>query len=256
MPTRQPQLALGHHEDVVPEPGLEVALELGQVEVRAGSLGHQGPGVVEQVEAEVEERAGDRLAVHRDMGLAQVPAAGPDQERGGVLVQAVLLALGTRVTDHSADGVADVDLSLEGGVPGRGVGVLEVGHEHPRPGVERIDHHLAIDGPGDLDPAVEQVGRDGSNLPVPLADAPGLGQEVRLPAAVEPGLDLRPAGQELPSPAIEGPLELGQERQGIGREDLLVLGPDRCLDLHSRHRRGPWCWHRVVLPVVKCSGAS
>ena len=83
----QPELALGRHEDIVPEPGLEMVLELGQVKVRARSLGQQSLGVVEQVQSEVEQGARDGLAVDRDVLLAQVPAAGPDQERGRSAVQ-------------------------------------------------------------------------------------------------------------------------------------------------------------------------
>ena len=44
--------------------------------------------------------------------------------------------------------------------PGRRVRVLEIGHEHFRAGVERVDHHLAIGRPGDLDAAVLQIRRD------------------------------------------------------------------------------------------------
>ena len=130
---RQPQLLLGHHEDVIPEPGLLVALELGQVEVGSGAPVQQSLGVVEEVEPEVEERAGDRLPVDRDVPLVQVPATGTDHKRGGVLVQIVLLALRALVIDDPADGVADVDLALDGCVPGRRVSVLEIGHEHLAP---------------------------------------------------------------------------------------------------------------------------
>ncbi len=44
-------------EDVVPEPGLEVALELGQVEVGAGAAVRGRAGVVEEDQPEVEEAA-------------------------------------------------------------------------------------------------------------------------------------------------------------------------------------------------------
>ncbi len=57
-------------EDVVPEAGFEVRLELGQVEVGAGAAASELARVVEEVEAEVEEGAGDEFA---------------DRRRGGVL---------------------------------------------------------------------------------------------------------------------------------------------------------------------------
>ena len=57
-------LGLGEH--LVPEPGLEMALELGQVEVGAAAPGQQLTGVVVEVEGEVEQarrhRRGRRLA--------------------------------------------------------------------------------------------------------------------------------------------------------------------------------------------------
>ena len=44
-------------------------------------------------------------------------------------------------------------------VPGRGVGVLEVGHEDVRAGVQGVDDHLPVGRAGDLDAPVEQVRR-------------------------------------------------------------------------------------------------
>ncbi len=55
----------GAHEDVVPEAGFEVRLELGEIEVGAGAAGEELLGVVEEIEAEVEEGAGHGLAVDR-----------------------------------------------------------------------------------------------------------------------------------------------------------------------------------------------
>ena len=52
---RDLQPLLGEGEDVVPQPRLEVGLHLGQVEVRPGAVGDQGLGVVEEVQAEVDE---------------------------------------------------------------------------------------------------------------------------------------------------------------------------------------------------------
>jgi len=65
------------------------------------------------------------------------------------------------------DGVVDVALTVDDVLPGRRVGVLEVRHEDLCAGVQRVDHHLAVDRAGDLRPAVGQVGgrrRDGEVL--------------------------------------------------------------------------------------------
>ena len=75
--------------------------------------------------------------------------------------------------------------------------------------VERVDDHLSIDGPGDLDAAVKQISRNRRNPPVALPDAPGLFQKIGQPAGVEPGLDLRPPGQKLSPPAVESAVQLG-----------------------------------------------
>jgi hypothetical protein len=87
--------------------------------------------------------------------------------------------------DGSADGVAEVDLAFDEVVPGGRGGVLEVGHEDLGAGVERVDDHLAVDGAGDLDAAVEQVGGERRDGPFGVADGPGFGQEVGALAGVE-----------------------------------------------------------------------
>jgi hypothetical protein len=51
---------------------------------------------VEEVEAEVEERADDRLAVDRHVLLVEVPAARAHDEHRGLRRSAVALALGAR----------------------------------------------------------------------------------------------------------------------------------------------------------------
>src|SRR5262249_38727108 len=69
---------LGGLEGPVPELGLEVAFELGKVEVGAAAAAQELGGVVEEVEAEVEEAGGNRDVVHRGVPFQQVPAAGAD----------------------------------------------------------------------------------------------------------------------------------------------------------------------------------
>src|SRR2546430_16612692 len=56
------------------------------------SLDH-GPGVVEEVQAEVHERAGDRLAVDEQVLLGEMPAAGSHDHRGELRVERVPLSL-------------------------------------------------------------------------------------------------------------------------------------------------------------------
>src|SRR5436190_8089741 len=59
---RQTELLLGKRESVVPEPSLEMALELWQVEVRPRAALEQLGGVVETREREVEQARRNRLS--------------------------------------------------------------------------------------------------------------------------------------------------------------------------------------------------
>ena len=106
--------------------------------------------------------------------------------------------------------------------PGRGVRVLEVGHEPLRARVERVDDQLAVGRPGDLHAAVEVVpGRRGHG-PVALADLARLGQEVERPAARELRRPLAPRGEQLVAARAEALVQLGDERERLVREDLLA----------------------------------
>ena len=92
---------------------------------------------------------------------------------------------GSREAELAGPAVHQVDLALDHVGPGRRVGVLEVGHEHLGPAVQGVDDHLAVGRTGDLDAAVQQVGRDRRDLPVAVAHGLGLGQEVGALAGVE-----------------------------------------------------------------------
>src|ERR1700733_3663188 len=97
--------------------------------------------------------------------------SGKCHPRGGIALDRVKLT-GSRVgeVDFAGPTVLQVRLALDHvGEHGRRR-VLEIGHEHFGAGIERIDDHFAIDGAGDLDPAVEKIGRYRSDRPVALAD--------------------------------------------------------------------------------------
>jgi len=195
-------------------------LELRQVEIRARAARDLLGCVVEEGQAEVEERRADRLAGHGDVRLLQVPAARPDHERGDVRLERVRLLIGLQ-GEPAPDRLANRPLPGDHVVPGGGQGVLEVAHEDARAGVERVDHHLRLCGAGDLDPPVVQIrGRGGDAPGLVLPDRCGLGQEVRELAAVEPSLALRPSLQQLQAPRVERAMQLRDERQRIRRQNL------------------------------------
>jgi hypothetical protein len=173
------QRGLRQHEGVVPEPRLQVRLHLRQVQVDARFLLHARLRVVKEVQPEIEQRAGHWRAVDSHVLFFQVPAARTHQQRGDPVVQPVLLALGTGEADRLAHRVAHVDLSLHLVVPGRRIRVFEVSHVHRRARVQRVDHHLAIGGTGDLHAAILQVLRHRRHFPVAVADVLRFFQEVR-----------------------------------------------------------------------------
>ena len=107
-------------------------------------------------------------------------------------------------------------------VPGGGVGVLEVGHEDPRARVEGVDHHLALDRAGDLDPAVLEVGRRRCHPPLPLAHRAGGGEEVGGEAAVEVVLALNAQSQQVEAGGLEVAAKVGDEGQRLLAQHLVV----------------------------------
>ena len=100
----------------------------------------------------------------------QVPAARANHQYSRGLAQFVELSFGAGVGDGAANGIAQVDLPLDDVTPGGRIGIFEIGHEDIGAGVERVDDHLAVDGAGDFDAAVQKVGRDGGHLPVAIPD--------------------------------------------------------------------------------------
>ena len=125
---------LGEVEDVVPKASLEVRLELGKVEVRAAAVGNERLGVVEKVQAKVEEGSRDGGAVDSEVLLLEVPSTGtvivsvvrleasklsiPDNQGGKLAVGAELVVLaGELKVNLAADGVVKVDLAVDDVVP-------------------------------------------------------------------------------------------------------------------------------------------
>src|SRR5437870_11938242 len=130
-----------------------MAFHLGKIEVRSRSPGDEILRVMEEEQTEIDEARGGGFTVDADMPFGEMPSTGPDEERRDLRLQPIFLALRTHVHDGAAHGIAEVRLALHDVPPRRRVRILEIGHERLRPRVKRIDHHLSIDGPGDLDPA-------------------------------------------------------------------------------------------------------
>ena len=124
--------------------------------------------------------------------------------------------------------------------PGRRVGVLEVGHEASGARVQRVDHQLAVGRADDLDPAVGVVGTRRGGLPGGvLPYLPGLGEEVEPAAGGDGGVAPRAGGEQLPAASVEAAVQLRQEGERVGREDLgaAALVEGQVGDRRVGHRR-------------------
>ena len=239
VPCGDAERRLGVREDVVPQPRLEMALELGQVEGRRRALGHLQPGAMEDVEAEVEQRARHRLAVDQQVALVEVPAARPDHQRRRVGLDRIELAA-RRVgeVDAAVPQIEQVGLALDHVGESRRGRVLEIGHEHLGARVERVDDHLAVDRAGDLDPPVEEVGGDRRDLPAAFADRARLDQEVGQLAGVEALLPLGAPGEQLLAARVEAAMQVGEEGEGRRAEDFIGARPSGGANLDPGNGRG------------------
>src|SRR5918999_3152114 len=108
------------------------------------------------------------------MSLRQMPAAGADYECCQSIAELVAPAVGRDKAESSAHGVDEVGLAVDNVGPRGRAGILEVGHEHAGPGVQRVDHHLPVDRTGDLDAPVLQVMWRRTDGPFPTPDLFGL----------------------------------------------------------------------------------
>src|SRR5579875_1245658 len=246
---RQSQALLRIEEHAVPEPRLLMALELRQIEVGPRPALELLARVVEEVQPEIKQAAGDRRAVDGESRLGQMPAARAHDQHGGIGSEHVALA-GRRVreVERPVPAVEQVDLALEIVGPRGRVRVLEVRHEHLRARIERVDDHLAVDGSRDLHPAVLEVGRDGAHAPARAADVGGLAQEVRQLAGVVARLAERSRIEELRAARLEAAVQGGEEVERLRGENFLVPGSERVVDGHARRQTG-CCW-----AITDCGG--
>ena len=243
-PLRDPQQRLGLDEDVIPQPGFQVRLQLRQVEVRPRPAVDQRLRVVEEEQPEIDDGAGQRPSVDRQVLLAQPPAARADHDGGRFLADLVFLAVLGGVIQVAANGVEQVQLAVDDVEPARRGGILEIGHPHLGAGIECVDAHLPAGRSGDLAPAIDQSGSRRRNLPAGVrADAGGLGEEIDLLPGGDPLAPLAPGRQQFGAPSGGGPVELGHEDQCLRRQDLVEPRVHGAFDLRglgwSEHRLSP-----------------
>jgi hypothetical protein len=195
---------------------------------------------VEEVQAEVDERTrrvhvAPGAVVEADVLLDEVPAARPHHDRRGLRRgDAVLLALGARVLEVPAQEVEQRQLALDDVLPGGARGVLLVGEPHLGAGVQRVDGHLAVGRAGDLDATVLEARRRAGDAPRRVvADPLGLGQELRVAAVRRVDAGLQAHGEQLVPGVGEAVVQLGEELERLGGEDLVVALAERRGDLDA-----------------------
>src|ERR1019366_7685955 len=254
---RNAERALREVEGVVPQPRLQVALQLGQVEVGALALVELALRAVEEVQREVEQAAGYPLAVHQYVLLVQMPAARPHDDGRELLVgqQPVGLALLAGVVDLPVQCVLQVELAGDHVVPQRGVRILVVGEPHLRARVEGVDRHFPVGWPGDLPPPVHQARRRLGHAPgAILPDRPGLLEEVEGAAGRKLLLAARTRGQQLRAPRAQLALQCSDQAEGRRGEDLLISLSGRAGYLHALSLVHALCSSRAaaarLLPVL------
>ncbi len=124
------------------------------------------------------------MALNEKMFLRQMPAAWPHEQGSRLIVQPVLLAFWTDEADLAPHRIAQVHLAIDYVAPGGRGRVLKIGHKDIGAGIKRVDDHLAIDRPGNLNPAVLEIGRNRSDTPLTPANRCRFRQEiVELPIA-------------------------------------------------------------------------
>jgi hypothetical protein len=190
---------------------------------------------VEEVEAEVEQARRQRVPIDLDVLLRQVPAPGPYQQRGHLVLQTVLLPLVRRQLDGAPHRILTVALAGDHVLPRGRQRILEIRHEHVRARVERVDHHLPLHGPRDLHDPLAQVRRRVGHAPVPRPHLPRLVQEIGHLAALDPLGTGLPLEEQLPTPRLEPIVEIAQEAQRFGGEDSVGIG-----QLGTAYRDAVW----------------
>ena len=192
-----------------------------------------------------------------------------------LLVETIVLAFGAGEGEVAPHRVDQVRLAVDDVLPGGRERVLEVGHEGAGARVEGVDHHLALDRAGDLDPSVLEVGGSRRHLPGGIADRAGVSEEIRAARrAAKSALAQHPLPQQVDARQPHPPLELGQEFQRFPRQHALRGVRSPALDTDAVHgvlpvqvvvsspsgrgtapprsiRKGPW-W-RLAPWVIVCA---
>ena len=111
--------------------------------------------------------------------------------------------------------------------------ILKVGHENICAAVQRIDDHLAIDRPRDLDSPVPQIGGNRTDAPCGLADPARLRKKLGQRSRVQRFLNRHAPCKQLESPTVKSAMQVRDESKCCGRQNTLKPLGDRTRDFNS-----------------------
>ncbi len=173
-------------------------------------------------------RTRNRGAVDQDVLFGQMPAARPNEQRGGLLVQPVRLAV-RRSRSRSAAASASRRLIWPWMLLSH-VGVLASSKSAMKtfaPQLSALMIILRSTGPGDFDAAILDVRGYRRARPVRVADRARFRQKIGQPAGVELRLAVGTVGQQLGAATAEGSLQASRKGQSFRRQDFGVGCGDR-----------------------------
>ena len=244
-------------EHVVPQPRLEVALGLGQVEVRARAAVEQRAWRCGTRRGRSrQERAGDRRAVDEHVAVGQVPAARAHEQRRRCRRRGGTPCRRARELDRPRDGVEQVDAGRRSRCAQ--VGESESSKSAMKPSAPEfsalIDHLAVAAGPVISTRRSLERPAGGATRQSPSRIVAGLGQEVQRAAGVERGLALGAAVEQLAA--------RGRRTRGAGRPTKASAGGVRIsskrscaapADLDALRGRDA---HGAPFPAIDASSSS
>src|SRR5437879_5173155 len=176
------------------------------------------------------------------MFFFEVPAAGPDHERGGFFMELILLSSAAHVHYSPVDCVAEIHLTVDQVLPGRGVSVFKIGHKDSCTRIESVNDRLPVCRPGYFHTAVEQIGGAGCHSPVSVPDLLCRGKKIGKHARIQLLLEFGPFPEYFEPPFPELPLECCDEIDRFGGEQCFGLGGTLADEFDSFMVCG-WAYH-------------
>ena len=193
---------------------------------------------MENEQAEIEQRAGHRLAIDHEMFFRQMPAARAHHQHRRIGLDDVVLAFRRGVVDRAGHRIAKVELAVD---QASNVGAVESSKSAMKtfaPELSALMIILRSTGTGDLDAPVLQRGRNRGDAPIGIADRCGLGCEIGQIAGVVSRLPFVARAQQREATAVETMMQVGKELARRFAEDLAMGRRQWRADLRRHTGRG------------------